>query len=153
MKGLERHGAGVGLPPNGEGLAIFREKTSVAHTDQEPFAPWTMSLLEWEGLPVSPGVAQGSAVVTLGEGRVGWMQAGSILVCSSMAPALIELLPQCRGLVCERGGMLNPTATTAREYGIPVVVSAGRVTPSIQDGDTVRIDGSRGTVTVLLRGV
>jgi pyruvate,water dikinase len=68
-----------------------------------------------------------------------------------MEPSLIELLPSCSGLVCDRGGRLNPTATTAREYGIPVVTSLWCVPDALRHGDILRIDGNNGTVTVLSR--
>ena len=153
MNGLERYGDGIDLPSHVVELAIFRGKAHEKNAEEEIRDAWAMALDEWEGLPVSPGVTQGTAMVHPGDKEVGAVRPGSILVCWSMAPALIELLPLCSGLVCEQGGVLNPTATTAREYGIPVVASAGRVTHSIQDGDTVRIDGTSGTVTVLSRAV
>lgn len=150
MNVLERQGDGSGSVWSGvEASEGFCERKNAANGCMETRAPWAMALLQWEGIPVSPGIAQGTAVVYPPKEPYGSVPAGSILVCSSMAPSLIEFLPLCRGLVCDHGGMLNPTASTAREYGIPVVTSAGRVTKAVRDGDTIRIDGTSGTVMVL----
>lgn len=40
-------------------------------------------------------------------------------------------------------------AIVAREFGIPAVVGFGNATQMLHDGDTVRVDGSAGEVTIL----
>ena len=126
-----------------------REGSHTANRRPEDRVLRLMGLLQWDGVPVSPGITQGTALVDPREDEYGSVPAGSILVCSSMKPSLIELVPSCRGLVCERGGVLNPAATTARECGIPVVSAAGCVAQAVKNGDTLRIDGSTGAVTIL----
>lgn len=131
--------------------AVFRDETTGAK-DRSGRRFQRVPLM-WRGLPVSPGVAQGEAVVPLSGEAYGSIRAGSILVCSIMEPSLIEVLHLCDGLVCDQGGMLNPAAMTAREYGIPVVSGIRCATEGIMDGDRIRIDGRTGTVAVLSRPV
>jgi pyruvate,water dikinase len=49
----------------------------------------------------------------------------------------------------EYGGMLSHGAIIAREYGIPAVVNVAAATQRIQSGQRLRVDGGRGTVSIL----
>ena len=40
-------------------------------------------------------------------------------------------------------------AIVAREFGLPAVVGTGSATKRIRDGQRVRVDGTRGIVTIL----
>ena len=52
----------------------------------------------------------------------------------------------------EIGGVLSHGAIVAREFGIPAVVNVQKATQQIRTGDLLRIDGSRGQVTIVERG-
>ena len=49
----------------------------------------------------------------------------------------------------EIGGTLSHGAIVAREYGLPAVVNAPQATQRIKDGQIIRVDGTRGQVTLL----
>ena len=49
----------------------------------------------------------------------------------------------------EVGGLMTHGAVVAREYGIPAVVGVRDATARLHTGDRVRVDGTRGSVTVL----
>ncbi len=49
-------------------------------------------------------------------------------------------------LITETGGYLSHGAIVAREFGIPAVVNVPGILAQISDGDTLEVDGSRGTV-------
>jgi pyruvate,water dikinase len=51
--------------------------------------------------------------------------------------------------VTDVGGVMSHAAIVAREYGLPAVVGTGRATAQIRTGQTIRVDGSEGTVTLL----
>jgi pyruvate,water dikinase len=51
-------------------------------------------------------------------------------------------------VVTDLGGPLSHSSIVAREYGIPAVLSTGIATRRIQDGQTITVDGSAGTVTL-----
>ena len=46
---------------------------------------------------------------------------------------------------------MSHAAIVCREYGLPAVVGTGRATAQIRTGQTIRVDGSAGTVTLLGR--
>jgi phosphoenolpyruvate synthase/pyruvate phosphate dikinase len=77
------------------------------------------------------------------------MEAGTILVCPTTTPAWTPLFSQARGLVTDVGGVLAHGSIVAREYGIPAVLGTGASTQRIQSGQTIRVDGDAGTVTLL----
>ena len=55
------------------------------------------------------------------------------------------------GVVTDTGGMLTHAAIAAREYNIPAVVGTWNATNSINDGDTIKIDGNEGIVEIVKR--
>ena len=56
-------------------------------------------------------------------------------------------------IVMDTGGMLSHGSIVAREYGIPCVVNVGPATKIIKTGDTVRVDGKRGVVTIVNKAI
>ena len=44
---------------------------------------------------------------------------------------------------------MSHAAIVCREYGLPAVVGTGRATARIHTGQTIRVDGSSGVVTVI----
>ena len=47
------------------------------------------------------------------------------------------------------GGVMSHAAIVCREYGLPAVVGTGRATAAIRTGQSIRVDGSSGVVTIL----
>jgi pyruvate,water dikinase len=47
--------------------------------------------------------------------------------------------------------MLAVTSQFARDYGVPAVMSAKGVPGMIKDGDIIRVDGTKGTVELILK--
>ena len=52
------------------------------------------------------------------------------------------------GLIAEAGGKLSQGAIIAREYGIPAIMDVHNATWLLQDGQRVRIDGSKGIIEI-----
>jgi len=71
-----------------------------------------------------------------------------VLVCPSTDPGWTPLFAGARGLVVERGGVLSHGAIVARDFGIPAVIVPG-ATKLLAAGQQVRIDGNKGTITIL----
>ncbi len=100
------------------------------------------------GVPVSPGVAEGSVRVVLDPKGVQVLP-GEILVCPATDPGWTPLFLTAAGLVMELGGMMTHGSVVAREYGIPAVVGVHQVTTRLHTGQRVRVDGSTGEVFLL----
>jgi pyruvate,water dikinase len=104
---------------------------------------------EMNGSPLSAGTAEGPALV-LDQPRTGDIPTEPyILVCPSTDPAWVPLFVRAKGLVMETGGVLSHGAIVAREFGLPAVAGLPDVVRRLRTGQRLRIDGGRGTVTVL----
>ena len=103
----------------------------------------------YTGVGVSAGVATGEARVLLTPSAVCPSDRDYILVCPSTDPAWTPLFLHAAGLVMERGGVLSHGAVVAREYGVPAVANIPNATRRIADGQTLRVDGNQGTVSLI----
>jgi pyruvate,water dikinase len=109
------------------------------HTDADIF----------RGIAVSPGVVAGRARVISRTDDNQHVEVGEILVAPFTDPAWTPYFLPAAGVVMDMGGVLSHGAIIAREYGIPAVVNVGPASRIIKTGQQIRVDGDRGTVTVL----
>ncbi len=101
------------------------------------------------GLPVSPGIYEGTARLVEDEADFARLQQGDVLVTRATSPYFNVVLPMLGAIVTDRGGQLCHAAIVSREYGIPGVVGTKDATKLVKDGARIRVDGSKGEVTVL----
>jgi phosphohistidine swiveling domain-containing protein len=124
------------------------------------FGPFDMSVWETQrhnepvgavlrGFAVSPGQVSAPASVIRSPADFLEMEPGTVLVCPTTTPAWTPLFSQARGLVTDVGGILAHGSIVAREYGIPAVLGTGIATTRIRSGQTIRVDGDAGTVTLV----
>ena len=104
---------------------------------------------EIQGLGVSVGVVTAEAYVLRDAAEAQIAGKNYILVCPSTDPGWTPLFLHAAALVMEYGGMLSHGAIVAREYGIPAVVNVTAATQRIRSGQRLRVDGSRGIVSIL----
>ena len=102
-----------------------------------------------EGVALSAGVAEGPALVLTEPTAAPPGDVGYVLVCPSTDPAWVPLFVRAKALVMETGGVLSHGAIVAREFGLPAVAGLPGVTKRLKTGQTVRVDGGRGTVVVV----
>lgn len=102
-----------------------------------------------DGVPLSAGVAEGPALVLTEPTAAPPGEGGYVLVCPTTDPAWVPLFVRAKALVMETGGVLSHGAIVAREFGLPAVAGLPGVTQRLKTGQTVRVDGGRGTVTVV----
>jgi len=102
-----------------------------------------------KGLAVSPGVVTGKARVITHPDDGQHVEPGEILVAPVTNPAWTPYFLPAAGVVMDMGGVLSHGAIIAREYGLPAVVNVGPASRIIRTGQTLRVDGDRGTVTIL----
>jgi rifampicin phosphotransferase len=115
------------------------------HVVEEAIDPDLRTL---EGFGVNPGTATGPARVILRAG-VGKVQPGEILVAPFTDPGWTPYFLNAAAIVMDQGGLLSHGSIVAREFGIPAVVNVGPATSIIETGQLLRVDGARGTVTIL----
>ncbi len=101
------------------------------------------------GLPGAPGVAEGPVRLLRSHDDFCNFESGSVLVARTTNPAWTPLFYSAVAVITESGGPLSHGAVTAREFRIPAVMSVRGVLGRLTEGQMVRVDGGRGTVTVL----
>ncbi|GAA5787484.1 PEP/pyruvate-binding domain-containing protein [Chitiniphilus shinanonensis] len=103
----------------------------------------------FQGVAVGSGVASGPARLIHHPDEGARLAQGDILVVPSTDPAWTLLFLKAGGLVMETGGFLSHGAIVAREFGIPAVVNLPGILQRLRDGERLRVDGARGTVSRL----
>ncbi|MBI5842007.1 MAG: pyruvate, phosphate dikinase [Chloroflexi bacterium] len=113
--------------------------------------PWNrenMSGNVLKGLGASAGKVTATACVMFAPEDFNKMKPGDVLVAVITTPAWTPLFTMASAIVTDIGGPLSHSSIVAREYGIPAVLATGSGTRRIQDGQTITVDGSAGTVTL-----
>jgi len=104
-----------------------------------------------QGIPVSAGIVTARARVIDSLADAEELAPGEIMIASYTDVGWTPYFSTISGLVTEIGSTLSHGAVVAREYGIPAVVSVRGVKKHVRTGDTLTIDGKRGTVEVHAR--
>ena len=79
------------------------------------------------------------------------LEPGDILVCPTTNPSWAPVFTKIKAAVTDIGGLTSHAAIVCREYGVPSVTGTGIATSVIKTGDTIRVDGETGVVTILER--
>ncbi len=98
------------------------------------------------GLPGSPGRATGKCFRIHGPEDFGRFPPSSVLVARTTNPAWTPLFYTAAAVITESGGPLSHGAVTAREMGLPAVMSVRGILGLVADGQSVTVDGTNGTV-------
>ncbi|MES2699647.1 MAG: PEP-utilizing enzyme [Pseudomonadota bacterium] len=104
---------------------------------------------ELKGFAACSGVVEGIARVVKSVSDIHRIQQGDILVCQVTNPTWSPLFQKISAAVSDIGGSMSHMAIVAREYGLPAVVGTGVATTRIKDGQRIRVDGGKGTVSIL----
>ncbi len=98
------------------------------------------------GMAGSPGVAEGPVFIVLTSEDFSKFPKGAILVARTTNPTWTPLFYSAIAVITESGGPLSHGAVTAREMGIPAVMSVRESLASLKNGQLVRVDGGAGRV-------
>lgn len=105
---------------------------------------------EIKGWGASPGVYEGTArVVKDPIAELDRLKEGDILVTNFLYPSQATVFSKVKSLVADSGGIMSHPAIVAREYGIPAIVGAAIGMNTLKDGMKIRVDGTKGIVTIL----
>ena len=74
---------------------------------------------------------------------------GAILVSKTTNPAWTPLFYNASAVITESGGPLSHGAVTARELGLPAVMSVKNCLSLFNNGEKVYVDGQKGVVKKL----
>lgn len=106
----------------------------------------TQSVLR--GIGCCPGVVRGRARVVTDPVGVE-LDHADILIAERTDPGWVMLFPAASAIAVQHGSVLSHTSIVARELGLPCAVAVPRLLERVRDGDTIELDGSAGTVTLL----
>lgn len=138
------------------GEAIREEKNRyLAHQQQspaqelgqaEPVPDGNQAALT--GLPGSPGAATGQVYKVFSSADFAGFPKGAVLVARTTNPAWTPLFYKASAVITESGGPLSHGAVTAREVGLPAVMSVRGALSRLENGQTVTVDGSHGRIVL-----
>ncbi|MBO4635705.1 MAG: phosphoenolpyruvate synthase [Clostridiales bacterium] len=102
------------------------------------------------GTPCSGGTVEGEVLVIRSIEDT-YDVKDKILVTKMTDPGWVFLLTSAKGVISEKGSLLSHTAIISRELKIPSIVGIKGITEMLKTGDTVRMDGDTGEVTIVKR--
>ena len=106
---------------------------------------------ELKGFASSAGVVEGTARVLKRLKEIVDLKEGEIMVCPTTNPSWAPVFTKIKASVTDIGGLTSHAAIVCREYGVPSVTGTGIATSVIKTGDTIRVDGDTGVVTIVNR--
>ena len=124
---------------------IFRSDGVPVIEETDPIGQQAEGILQ--GTAVSGGYTAGPVCV-LSEPDPTAVKEGDIIVMEYADPGWTPLFPQASGIVMEVGGLMCHAAVVARELGIPAVFGIPNATAILENGQHVKVDGVKGTVTL-----
>jgi pyruvate,water dikinase len=101
-----------------------------------------------KGIGCCAGIVRGKVSVIHSPDEIDSLN-NTILVTASTDPGWVVLFPSASAIVVERGSLLSHSAIVSREMGIPCVVGVKNLLRILKTGDTVEIDGAKGTVKMI----
>ncbi len=101
------------------------------------------------GIACSSGITEGKAYIARSVAEAEKMPNGMIMVTKFTDPAWTVYFSKIIGLITETGGMLSHGAIISREYGIPAILAVPDALKLIKTGDSIRMNGSDGSIEIL----
>jgi len=98
------------------------------------------------GLGASPGRASGDVRIVNSVDELDRVQQGDVIVAAMTTPDMVPAMKRASGIVTDEGGMTSHAAIVSRELGVPAVVGAESATEQLDNGQTVTIDGEKGSI-------
>jgi rifampicin phosphotransferase len=141
----------------GEFAAAVREQKASYLADRARKPDWVLGVASTPktdadsltGLAGSAGVAEGPVFLVLNPEDFAKFPKGAVLVARTTNPTWTPLFYSAVAVITESGGPLSHGAVTAREMRIPAVMSVKESLTRLSNGQRVRVDGTRGVVSLL----
>lgn len=73
-------------------------------------------------------------------------QDGCVLVIKAAEREYMDYICRAGAVISEEEGLTSPSAVAALTLGVPTVIGAKNAVASLQDGEVVTVDGTRGTI-------
>ncbi len=99
-----------------------------------------------KGLPASPGIYAGKAIVAVTTEDAHNVKKGDILVTKMTNPDWVPYMRIAGAIVTNDGGMTCHAAIVSRELGIPCIVGTGKATEVLKSNQSYTVDAKTGVV-------
>jgi len=99
------------------------------------------------GLGASPGTASGTVRIVRKLDQLDKVGSGDVIVTEMTTPDMVPAMKRAGAIVTDEGGMTSHAAIVSRELGVPAVVGTGNGSTVLDDGQSVTVDGEKGSVT------
>jgi pyruvate,water dikinase len=100
------------------------------------------------GVPVSNGECEGVVRIVYCTEDANQLQKGEIMVARFTDIGWTPYYSIVNGLITEIGSSLSHGAVVAREYGLPAIVNVKGATKHLKNGDHIRMNATKGTITI-----
>lgn len=104
---------------------------------------------EIKGFAANRGVARGVVCIVETKEDFAKMKPGDVLVASMTRPEYVPLMKIAGAIITNEGGITCHAAIVSRELGIPCVIGTKFATQTLNNGDTVEINVSDGSVRII----
>ncbi|WP_297421844.1 PEP/pyruvate-binding domain-containing protein [Clostridium sp.] len=121
---------------------VFETKQKKEHEEKED----SNSI---KGSAASKGIYEGPVCIVKSSAEFRKLRKGDVLVSTYTSPIWTPLFKVAGAAVTEIGSASSHAAIVAREYGIPAVVAIENATSLLKDGQKIRVDGTKGIITML----
>jgi pyruvate,water dikinase len=101
------------------------------------------------GIGVTDQICEGPARLVRDIDDLLDLEEGEVIVAPATGEAFNSVLHLVAGIVTNHGSHACHAAIVAREMGFPAVVGTVNATTRIKTGDRIRVDGSKGEITLL----
>ena len=101
------------------------------------------------GIPGAQGVVEGPVRLVRTIDDLFTLEDGDVLVAPTTGEAFNSMLHLVRAIVTDHGSFASHAAIVSREMGIPAVVGTFNGTSRLELAKRVRVDGTKGEVTIL----
>lgn len=102
-----------------------------------------------KGIAASRGEVEGEVKIAKTLAEANNVSKNTVLVVPYADAGWSAALVQAGAIIAEVGGQLSHGAIIAREYGLPAVMNLEHATQLLQNGQRVRVNGTRGTVEIV----
>ena len=101
------------------------------------------------GIPGAQGVVEGPVRLVRSVDDLFFLEPGDVLVAPTTGEAFNSMLHLVSAIVTDHGSFASHAAIVSREMGIPAVVGTNNGTHRLELAKRVRVDGTKGEVTIL----
>ncbi len=108
------------------------------------------SNVELRGIPCSNGIVEGEALVINDVSEAKNVK-DKILITKMTDPGWVFLLATAKGVISEKGSLLSHTAIISRELKIPSIVGVDKLLDTIQSGDVIQMDATKGIIKIIAK--